>query len=68
MIDVSEYKVVTDGAPNELWALGFYGATGKAKAEQMVAEGYWHRRMYETDRHKRLIVVPARQPATGEDE
>jgi hypothetical protein len=52
------YKVITEGAPNELWASGFHGEDGKARAEKKVAEGYWHRLMYEKDRHKTLIVVP----------
>jgi hypothetical protein len=29
-----EYKVVTDGSPNEVWATGFYGDYGKAKAQK----------------------------------
>lgn len=55
---MASYKVVTEGAPNELWASGFYGEDGKAKAERMVAEGYWHRLMYEKDRAKILAVIP----------
>ena len=53
-----EYKVITKGNPLELWASGFYGDHGKAKAEKRVAEGYFHRRMYENDKHKELEVVP----------
>lgn len=52
-----QYKVVTEGSPNEVWASGFYGDAGKTKAEQRIAEGYWHRFMYERDRQKKLIVV-----------
>lgn len=52
------YKVVTQGAPNEVWASGFYGDYGKEKAERWVREGYWHRHMYPKDKHKTLIVVP----------
>lgn len=56
----TEFKVVTDGSPNELWASGFYGEHGRAKAQRMVDEGYWHRFMYAKDKHKTLIVVEAR--------
>ena len=55
---MASYKVVTEGAPTELWASGFYGEDGKAKAERMVAEVYWHRLMYEKDRAKILAVIP----------
>jgi hypothetical protein len=53
-----EYKVITKGSPLEVWAAGFYGEHGKAKAEKRIAEGYWHRFMYEKDKHKELEVVP----------
>jgi hypothetical protein len=52
------YKVVTKGAPLEVWAMGFHGESGKARAEKLIAEGYWHRYMYAHDRHKTLEVVP----------
>lgn len=51
------YKVVTKGAENEVWASGFYGEQGKAKAQKRIDEGYWHRLMYEQDKSKTLIVV-----------
>lgn len=54
-----EYKVITKDNPNELWASGFYGEHGKAKAEKRIAEGYFHRHMYEADKHKTLVVVEA---------
>lgn len=57
---MTEYKVITDGAPTELWASGFYGDEGRAKAEKMVSEGYWHKFMFDRDRHKTLAVVPVR--------
>ncbi|MBA2525943.1 MAG: hypothetical protein H0V18_09205 [Pyrinomonadaceae bacterium] len=57
---MSEFKVVTDGAPTELWASGFYGDEGKAKAERMVRAGYWHLYMLEKDKGKSLVVVPVK--------
>lgn len=57
-----EYKVVTEDSPNEVWATGFYGDYGKAKAEKRIAEGYFHKHMYESDKSKKLIVVMAKMP------
>jgi hypothetical protein len=54
-----EYKVVTEDSPNEVWATGFYGDYGKAKAEKIIDEGYFHKYMYESDKSKKLIVVMA---------
>lgn len=51
----ASYKVVTQGAPLEVWAVGFWD---RAKAERMIAEGYFHRHMYERDKGKTLCVVP----------
>ena len=53
-----QYKVTTKGNALELWAMGFYGDHGKAKAEKRIADGYWHRFMCEKDKHKELEVVP----------
>lgn len=57
---MTEYKVVTDGAPLEVWATGFYGDPGKTKAQKRIDEGYFHRYMYEKDKHKKLIVIPVK--------
>ena len=54
-----EYKVVTEDSPNEVWATGFYGDYGKAKAQKIIDEGYFHKYMYESDKSKKLIVVEA---------
>lgn len=54
-----EYKVVTEGASNEVWATGFYGDYGKAKAQKRIDEGYFHKNMYEADKSKNLIVMEA---------
>ena len=48
------YKVVSKDHPNELWASGFFS---KEKAQKRIDERYWHKRMYERDKHKKLIVV-----------
>ena len=56
-----EYQVITKSNPNEVWASGFYGGRGKAKAEARVAGGYWHRHMYPADKHKELAVVPVKE-------
>jgi hypothetical protein len=48
------YKVVSKDYPNELWASGFFS---KEKAQKRIDEGYWHKRMYERDKCKKLIVV-----------
>lgn len=53
-----EYKVVTEGEVNEVWGTGFYGDYGKQKAQSRIDEGYFHRYMYEKDKHKKLIVIP----------
>lgn len=55
---MSEFKVVTEGSPNELWASGFYCDEGREKAQRMIDEGYWHRFMFAADKHKKLAVVP----------
>ena len=54
-----EYKVVTEGSPNEVWEIGFYGNYGKAEAQKRIDEGYFHKYMYESDKSKKLIVVEA---------
>ncbi len=48
------YKVVSECNRLEVWATGFYS---KEKAQQRINEGYFHRHMYEADKHKKLIVV-----------
>ena len=48
------YKVVSEECHNEVWASGFYD---KQKAQRRIDEGYFHRFMYECDKHKKLIVV-----------
>ena len=48
------YKVVTQYNQNEVWASGFYD---KEKAQKKIDEGYFHRYMYEKDKHKKLIVI-----------
>ena len=53
-----KYKVITEGYPNEVWAIGFYGDYGKEKAQKRTDEGYYHQFMYESDKSKKLIVVP----------
>lgn len=55
-----KYQVITKDNPLEVWASGFYGDSGKQKAERMIAVGYWHRVMYEKDKHKELTVVPSK--------
>jgi hypothetical protein len=54
-----EYKVVTEGSSNEVWATGFYGDYGKEKAQKRIDEGYFYKHMYESDKSKKLIVVEA---------
>lgn len=48
------YKVVSEERHNEVWASGFYD---RQKAQNRIDEGYFHRFMYETDKHKKLIVI-----------
>ena len=48
------YKIVTKGSENEVWAVGFYS---KEKAQKKIDEGYWHKYMYDKDKHKTLIVI-----------
>lgn len=50
------YKVVTKGNENEVWATGFYGESGKEKAQQRIDEGYYHKYMYKKDKSKELVV------------
>jgi len=45
------YKIVTKGNELELWATGFYGESGKKKAQKYIDE---------KDKNKVLIVVPAK--------
>ncbi len=48
------YKVISKDYPNELWATGFFS---KEKAQKRIDEGYYHKNMYEKDKHKKLVVV-----------
>jgi hypothetical protein len=52
-----KYKVVTEGEELEVWATGFFGFYGKNKAQVLINKGYYHRFMFENDKHKKLIVV-----------
>ena len=54
-----EYKVVTEGSQNEVWATGFKCNYGKKKAQKRIDEGYFHKHMYEADKNKKLIVMEA---------
>lgn len=58
---MTEYKVITEGNANEVWASGFHGDYGRKKAWRMIDEGYWHRLMHPADKGKKLVVIPARQ-------
>lgn len=51
------YKVVTKRSENEVWASGFFGKQGKAKAQKRINKGYFHKYMYEKDKSKSLIIV-----------
>lgn len=56
--DRKMYMIVSDPPDGHTpWAAGFYGGFGKAKTEQLIPEGYFHRHMYEADKHKKLIVI-----------
>lgn len=57
MQDNYEYVVITEGLSHEVWGTGFYGEEGKQKAQNRIDEGYFHKHMYESDRHKKLIVT-----------
>lgn len=48
------YKVVTEDATNEVWGTGFFS---KEKAQDRIDTGYFHKYMYEKDKHKTLIVA-----------
>lgn len=48
------YKVVSECNHLEVWAIGFYS---KEKAQKRINEGYFHKYMYDADKHKKLIVV-----------
>ena len=49
------YKVVTSTNHKEVWARGF---SNTEKPQRLIAEGYFHKYMYESDKHKTLIVIP----------
>jgi hypothetical protein len=57
---MNEFKVITEGSPNELWASGFYNEAGRVKAQSMVNEHYWHMFMFPCDQNKTLVVVPVK--------
>jgi hypothetical protein len=38
-----EYEVIVTNYPNFLMSAGFYGEQGKAKAQKMIDEGYFHK-------------------------
>ena len=48
------YKVVSECDNKEVWTTGFYS---KEKAQKRIDEGYFHKHMYECDKHKKLIVI-----------
>lgn len=48
------YKVVSECNHLEVWASGFHS---KEKAQSRIDEGYFHRHMYDVDKHKKLIVI-----------
>jgi hypothetical protein len=47
------YKVISECNKNEVWGTGFYS---KEKAQNRINEGYFHKYMYEEDKHKKLII------------
>jgi len=49
-----KYKVVSECNKLEVWATGFYDIE---KPQRLIDEGYFHKYMYECDKHKKLIVV-----------
>jgi len=49
------YKVVSQCNHNEVWATGFHS---KEVAQKRINDGYFHRYMYDHDKHKTLIVIP----------
>ena len=44
-----------EGEELEVWATGFFGFYGKNKAQVLINKGYYHRFMFENDKHKKLI-------------
>lgn len=48
------YKVVSECNHLEVWANGFHS---KDKAQTLINEGYFHKYMYDADKHKKLIVL-----------
>jgi len=51
---MKSYKVVSECDKNEVWAKGFYD---KEKAQERINTGYFHKFMYQRDKHKTLIVI-----------
>ena len=47
------YQVVTSDNHNEVWAIGDY----KPSLERKLEGKYWHKFMYEKDKHKTLIII-----------
>ena len=56
-INRKRYKVVSECDNLEVWAVGFYGDSGRERAQKRIDERYWHNMMYEKDKHKTLIVI-----------
>ena len=48
------FKVVTENSKNDVWATGFYS---KDKAQKRIDSGYYHKNMFECDKHKKLVVM-----------
>lgn len=55
-----EYEVRATNYPNFLMAAGFYGEYGRAKAQKMIDEGYFHKHIMPEYKDAIFEVVPKR--------
>lgn len=52
-----EYKVIASNIDNFVMATGFYGETGKEKAQKRIDEGYFNQHLLPELKHAEFIVV-----------
>lgn len=52
-----EYEVRASNYPNFLMATGFYGESGKQKAQKMIDEGYFHKHIMPEFKDVIFVVV-----------
>ena len=53
----AKYKVIASNYPNFTMAVGFYGESGKARAQSRIDEGYFNKHLMPDFKDATFIVV-----------